>query len=95
MWFYGCGNRAAAGYSSGITGSVGRKYLDVMVTGIIDVFLAFPSLVLALTIVAILGQNLQNAMIAIGIVYTPRFARILRSAALTDAAGLYSSRAGD
>ncbi|MGI6454280.1 MAG: ABC transporter permease [bacterium] len=61
----------------------GGKYLDVMVTGIIDVFLAFPSLVLALTIVAILGQNLQNAMIAIGIVYTPRFARILRSAALT------------
>ncbi len=61
----------------------GRK-LDVLISGLIDIFLAFPSLVLALAIVAILGQNLTNAMIAIGIVYTPRFARIIRSAALAE-----------
>lgn len=62
----------------------GGKRMDLFVSGFIDVFLAFPSLVLALAIVTILGQNLTNAMVAIGIVYMPRIARVLRSAALSE-----------
>lgn len=62
----------------------GGRLMDLTVTGIIDVFLALPSLVLAMAIVAIFGPNLTNAMIAIGIVYMPRMARVVRSAALTE-----------
>ncbi len=62
----------------------GGKRMDLFVTGFIDVFLAFPSLILALAIVTILGQNLTNAMVAIGIVYMPRIARVLRAAALSE-----------
>ncbi|MDP8243020.1 MAG: ABC transporter permease [Candidatus Hinthialibacter antarcticus] len=62
----------------------GGKRMDLFVSGFIDVFLAFPSLVLALAIVTILGQNLTNAMVAIGIVYMPRIARVLRGAAISE-----------
>lgn len=71
----------------------GGRRMDLIVSGIIDVFLAFPSLVLALAIVAILGQNLTNAMIAIGIVYMPRVARVVRSAALAEAGREYIAAA--
>ena len=47
-----------------------------------DVMLAFPYLLLAMIVVAILGPSLINAMIAIGIVYTPQFARLVRGAVL-------------
>ncbi|HTD47487.1 MAG TPA: ABC transporter permease, partial [bacterium] len=47
-----------------------------------DVLLAFPYLLLAMIVVAILGPSLINAMIAIGIVYTPQFARLVRGAVL-------------
>ena len=44
---------------------------------------AFPTLLLAIIIVAVLGPGLVNAIIAIAIVYTPRFSRIARASALT------------
>ena len=43
-----------------------------------DVLLAFPYILLAIAIVAILGPGLLNAMIAIGIVYVPHYARVVR-----------------
>ena len=48
----------------------------------IDILLAFPSILLAILIVAILGPGLINAMIAIGIVNVPIYARLLRSTTL-------------
>jgi peptide/nickel transport system permease protein len=48
-----------------------------------DIMLAFPSILLAIAIVAILGPQLRNAMLAIGIINIPRFARIIRSSALS------------
>jgi peptide/nickel transport system permease protein len=48
-----------------------------------DVLFAFPTLLLAIIIVAVLGPGLFNASLAIAIVYSPRFARIARSSALT------------
>ncbi|MBI1388663.1 MAG: ABC transporter permease subunit [bacterium] len=71
----------------------GGRRADLVVSGVIDVFLAFPSLVLALAIVAILGQDLTNAMIAIGIVYAPRLARVVRAAALSESVRDYVSAA--
>jgi peptide/nickel transport system permease protein len=50
---------------------------------VMDAISAFPSLVLALAITSALGAGIENAMIAIGVVYTPLFARLVRSQALT------------
>ncbi|MGI8905283.1 MAG: ABC transporter permease [Candidatus Sumerlaeaceae bacterium] len=49
-----------------------------------DVLLAFPSILLAMAIMAALGFNLRNIVIAIAIVYIPKFARVARSAALVE-----------
>ncbi len=55
---------------------------DSAVMRTVDILLAFPYLLLAMIVVAILGPSLTNAMIAIGIVYTPQFARLVRGAVL-------------
>ncbi len=49
---------------------------------IVDIMFAFPALLLAIVIVAVIGQGLDKAMVAIGIVYTPQMARIVRSSVL-------------
>lgn len=65
-----------------LAGFVGRK-VDTVFTWISDVLLALPPLILALAIVAILGPGLTNAMIAVGIVFSPRFYRVARAAAIS------------
>lgn len=60
-----------AGYFGGI--------LDTIIMRIMDVFLAFPSFLLAMAIVSVLGPGMANVMIAIGIFSIPTFARISRS----------------
>jgi peptide/nickel transport system permease protein len=57
--------------------------LDAILTRVIDVMLAFPYLLLAMIVVAILGPGLTNAMMAIAIVYTPQFARVVRGVVLS------------
>jgi peptide/nickel transport system permease protein len=57
--------------------------LDALLTRLIDVMLAFPYLLLAMIVVAILGPGLTNAMVAIAIVYTPQFARVVRGVVLS------------
>jgi peptide/nickel transport system permease protein len=57
--------------------------LDALVTRVIDVTLAFPYLLLAMIVVAILGPGLINAMVAIAIVYTPQIARVVRGVVLS------------
>jgi len=64
-----------AGYAGGWTDTVAMRVVDVM--------FAFPVLLLALSIVAILGPGLTTAMIAIGVVYTPIFARVARASTLS------------
>jgi len=61
-----------AGYFGGRT--------DVVIMRVMDVILSFPSIILALVLVAILGPGLVNAMIAIAIVLQPHFARLTRAA---------------
>jgi len=51
---------------------------------LMDVMLAFPSVLLAVCIVAILGPSLQNAMVAIGIVAIPTYARVVRASVLSE-----------
>ncbi|MGV3489372.1 MAG: ABC transporter permease [Tuberibacillus sp.] len=55
---------------------------EFIIMRITDAMLSFPSLVLALTLAAVLGAGLNNAMIAIGLVYTPTFIRLVRGEVL-------------
>ena len=66
---------AIAGFTSGRT--------DNIIMRVMDVLLVFPSLILAIAIVTLLGRGLQNAMLAVGIVAIPVFARIMRASVLT------------
>ena len=58
--------------------------VDSAIMRVMDMILAFPYLLLAIVVVAYLGPSLQNAMIAIGITYVPRFARIVRGSVLEE-----------
>jgi ABC-type dipeptide/oligopeptide/nickel transport system permease subunit len=64
-----------------VAGFVGGR-VDAAIMRFVDVLLAFPYLLLALIIVAALGPSLTNALIAIGIVYTPQYARLIRGQVL-------------
>lgn len=64
-----------------ISGYFGGR-LDNVLMRLVDTFLSFPVLLLALTISAILGPNMQNTIIAIGVAFTPFLARIVRGEAL-------------
>jgi ABC-type dipeptide/oligopeptide/nickel transport system permease subunit len=57
-------------------------WIDNVLMRLVDTLLAFPALLLALTISAVLGPNLRNTIIAIGIAFTPYLARIIRGEAL-------------
>lgn len=59
-------------------------WVDTVIMRVMDVILAFPSLLLALVLVAVLGPGLTNAMIAIAIVYQPHFARLTRAAVMAE-----------
>ncbi len=61
-----------------------RGRVDTFIMRIMDVVLAFPSLLLALVLVAILGPSLINAMIAIAIVQQPHYVRLTRAAVMTE-----------
>ena len=69
-----------------VLGMVAAYYggrLDNLIMRCMDVILAFPYILLAIAVVAILGPGLKNAMIAIGIVYIPHYARVVRGAVLS------------
>ena len=58
-------------------------WLDNVIMRVMDVLLAFPSLLLAIAIVTVLGPGLTNALLAIGIVSIPSYARVVRSSVLS------------
>ncbi|PIE56200.1 MAG: dipeptide ABC transporter permease DppC [Desulfobulbus propionicus] len=66
-----------------IAGFFGGK-IDTFIMRIMDVVLAFPSLLLALVLVALLGPSLVNAMIAIAIVQQPHYVRLTRAAVMNE-----------
>lgn len=57
--------------------------VDMLVQRVMDVLLAFPTLIMALAIMAVLGTSVNNTVIAIAIPFIPRAGRVVRSAALT------------
>jgi len=65
-----------------LAGYVGG-WLDGVLTLVMDVVFAFPAILLAIAIIAMLGSSLPNVMLAIGIVTTPTFMRVVRGSTLT------------
>jgi peptide/nickel transport system permease protein len=65
----------AAGYFGGRA--------DSLIMRLMDMLLAFPAILLAIFITAILGPSLPNTMVAVGIVYIPHYARIVRASVLS------------
>ncbi len=65
-----------------IAGYYGR-WVDSLISRVFDIMLAFPSILLAIAVVAILGPSLQNALIAIAIINIPNFGRLIRSRVLS------------
>lgn len=70
------------GSAFGLAAAFYGRAADAILMRIMDVLLAFPYLLLAMLIIVILGPGLFPAVVAIGIVYVPQFARLSRSAAL-------------
>ncbi len=64
-----------AGYRGGM--------VDMLIMRSMDLMLAFPSILLAIAIVAVIGPGIENAILAVSIVLVPQFARLVRSSVLT------------
>ena len=73
----------AAGLLLGLLAGFYGRWVDDVVMRVMDVLFAFPAVLLAIAILAVLGPGVTNAMIAIGVVYTPIFARITRAQVLS------------
>ena len=66
---------AISGYFGGVA--------DLLIMRVADITLAFPTIVLALAIAAVLGPDLKNALIAMIVVWWPEYARMMRGQVLT------------
>ncbi|MDJ1159150.1 ABC transporter permease subunit [Chelatococcus sp. SYSU_G07232] len=81
------------GISLGFAAAFVGGLVDVMIERLMDLIMSVPSLVLAIVIVAIIGPSLTNTIIAVTIVYLPRYVRIVRAAALSEKAKDYVTAA--
>jgi len=77
------------GVPIGLVAGYYRGWIDAVLMRTMDVLFSFPAILLAIAILAVLGPGIGNAMIAIGLVYTPIFARITRGSVLVAAEEVY------
>lgn len=73
----------AAGSALGLAAGYFGGWVDEVLMRAIDIVMAFPTILLAILVVAVLGPSLTNAMIAVAIVNVPAYARLVRGSALT------------
>jgi peptide/nickel transport system permease protein len=69
----------AAGVAIGVLGGVAPRWLNAIVMRLVDVFLALPVLLIALILIATAGSGVRSIVLAIGIAFTPGFARVVES----------------
>lgn len=81
--FISVGIALVLGSLLGLAAAYWRGWLGSTIMRVMDILFAFPFLLLTIAIMAAFGTSMANAMIAIGIVYTPSFARITQAAALS------------
>ncbi|WP_240959768.1 ABC transporter permease [Rhodococcus sp. HNM0563] len=70
------------GLPLGVVAGYRGSWVDTVLTRIMDALMSAPSLVLAITIVAVLGSGITNAMLAVGLVMAPRFFRVARASTM-------------
>ncbi|WP_417307792.1 ABC transporter permease subunit [Devosia sp.] len=73
-----------SGVTLGVIAGYFRGWVDALIMRVMDIILAFPSLLLALVLVSVLGKGLFNAMLAIALVLQPHFARLARAAVMAE-----------
>ncbi|MCP3739670.1 nickel transporter permease [Rossellomorea sp. BNER] len=85
LWvgFFAVVGSAAVGSLLGIVAGYYGRWVDTIISRIFDIMLAFPSILLAIAVVAALGPSLRNALIAIAIINVPNFGRLIRSRVLS------------
>ncbi len=74
---------SSVGTVIGLVTGYSRGWIDLLIQRLIDIQLAFPGILFALAIVAVLGPGLRNAMIAVGISLVPAYARMVRGSVLS------------
>ncbi|MGB8000460.1 MAG: nickel transporter permease [Anaerobacillus sp.] len=85
LWvgFFAVLGSAAIGSLLGMIAGYYGRIVDTIISRIFDIMLAFPSILLAIAVVAVLGPSLRNALIAIAIINIPNFGRLVRSRVLS------------
>ena len=85
LWigFFSVVGSVVVGSALGIIAGYYGRWVDTIISRFFDIMLAFPSILLAIAIVAVLGPNLQNALIAIAAINVPNFGRLIRSKVLS------------
>ena len=73
----------ALGTLIGVVAGYFGRWPDSVLMRLMDVVLSFPSILLAIVIVSVLGPSLPNAMLAVGVVFIPQIARVVRSAVIS------------
>ena len=79
----------ALGVPTGLVAGYRGGWVDSVLMRIVDTLLAFPAIVLAIGIIAALGPGLVNAMVGVGVVFAPSFARVTRGQVLATKEHLY------
>ncbi len=72
-----------AGLALGLLAGYGGVKTDQLIMRLLDVLFAFPVILLAIAVVSVLGANVPNLILTIGIIYTPAMARVVRAPALS------------
>jgi dipeptide transport system permease protein len=72
------------GIALGLSAAWFRGVVDVVVSRVMDLIMAVPSLVLAILVVSVLGPSLANTIVAVTIVYLPRYVRLVRASAMNE-----------
>ncbi|MFG6495953.1 ABC transporter permease [Fictibacillus sp. UD] len=85
LWvgFFSVAGSVIIGSLLGIVAGYYGRWIDGIISRIFDILLAFPSILLAIAVVSVLGPSLKNALIAIAIINIPTFGRLLRSRVLS------------
>ncbi|WLR51269.1 ABC transporter permease [Bacillus tianshenii] len=85
LWvgFFAVLGSIVVGCALGIIAGYYGKWVDTLISRVFDIMLAFPSILLAIAIVSVLGPSLRNALIAIAVINVPNFGRLIRSKVLS------------
>lgn len=81
--FVSIGMAMVAGTTIGVVAGYYQGLVDESLMRAMDAMMSFPPILLALTVIAVMGANLNNILIALAFVYTPFIARVARSAAIS------------